>query len=173
MPKPKIHKVAPQKGTLIDGCFSHVDYTDAYQATIPAGLSASVDSVMRGIFESTPWWVKALMAVRNRIVAAIGLKTAEFENVGTQEIEFRPGLSIRGFHVFDRTENEILLGLDDSHLDFRVSILLEMRGEESKVIVTTIVRFNNWIGRAYFVPVKPGHKIIVKALLRQAIMVHE
>jgi hypothetical protein len=169
VPNLKIQKVDPPKGTLIDGCFARVDYADAYQAIIPAELFVDVDSFARSIFRSTPWWVKALMAARNCVVSVIGLKTSDFTDAENENIDLQTGSSIRGFHVFDRTESEILLGLDDSHLDFRLSLLLEAQGEERRVVVATIVRFNNWVGRAYFIPVKPGHKIIVKALLRQAI----
>ena len=166
---PKIKKVDLPKETLIDGCFPHLDYADAYQAVIPTGLVQDVDTIARSIFQSPPWWVETLMVLRNRMVAVIGLKTSEFKNTETENVDLQPGSSIRGFHVCERTENEILLGLDDNHLDFRVSILLETEGDDRRVVVSTIVRFNNWVGRAYFIPVKQGHKIIVKALLRRSI----
>ncbi|MBW4457320.1 MAG: DUF2867 domain-containing protein [Nostoc indistinguendum CM1-VF10] len=39
-------------------------------------------------------------------------------------------------------------------------------GIGSWVVVSTVVKFNNWLGRAYFVPVRPVHKIIVPAMMR-------
>jgi hypothetical protein len=169
MPNSKVNKVDIPTGTLIDGCFPHLDYADAYQAAIPDGLCHDVDTIARAIFRSPPWWVETLMTLRNQIVSVIGLKTSEFEKTETENVDLQPGSSIRGFHVFERTGNEILLGLDDSHLDFRVSVLLKNEVDNRRVVLSTAVCFNNLIGRAYFVPVKQGHKIIVKALLRSAI----
>jgi len=166
----KVTRVDLPRGSLIEGCFSRIDYADAYQTAIPRGSCRDVDTIARSIFRSSPWWVGALMTLRNRIVSVIGLKTSEFENTETENASLQPGSSIRGFHVFERTDKEILLGLDDSHLDFRVSILLEADNDSERVTLSTIVRFNNWIGRAYFIPVKQGHKIIVRALLRHAVM---
>jgi len=165
---PTIEKIDVPLETLVARCFRRIDYADAYRAKLPAGSFTDVDSIAKAIVESSPWWIQTLMKLRDHIVAPIGLKTSIGED-GGNEIAFRPGASVRGFRVFDRTDNEILLGEDDSHLDFRVSILRHVDGEDSWAVVSTIVRFNNWIGRAYFLPVKPGHKIIVRAMLRRAI----
>jgi hypothetical protein len=66
----------------------------------------------------------------------------------------------------DRQGDEILLGEDDQHLNFRTSVQLERQEEKCWVIVSTVVQFNNWLGHAYFVPVRPIHKIIVPAMMR-------
>ena len=36
-------------------------------------------------------------------------------------------------------------------------------------MVSTIVRFNNWLGRLYFLPVRPIHRLIVPAMLRNGL----
>ena len=164
-----IKKVDLPKGTIVERCFPRIDYADAYQARLPAGLSVDVDSIARSIFKSVPRWIQALMALRNHIVSLVGLKTPDWDTIDIEEISFQPGASIRGFRVFERTKDEILLGEDDSHLDFRVSILRQAEGNEFLVVVSTIVRFNSWVGRAYFLPVKPMHKIIVRAMMREAV----
>ena len=169
MPNPTIEEVDLPKGSLVARCFTRIDYADAYRTKLPAGLFKDVDSLARSIFESSPWWARALMALRDGIVAVIGLKTSNWDDFSDEDIKLQPGSSVRGFQVFERTEDEILLGLDDSHLDFRVSILRSAEGEDSRAVISTIVRFNNLLGRAYFVPVKPLHKIIVRAIMRRAI----
>ena len=63
----------------------------------------------------------------------------------------------------------ILLGEDDRHLDFRLSVLRQRGGTADWVVVSTVVRFNNWLGRAYFLPVRPLHQLIVPAILRSAL----
>jgi hypothetical protein len=71
--------------------------------------------------------------------------------------------------VFDRRPDELLLGEDDRHLDFRVSVLLRDEGEAQWATVTTVVRFHNALGRAYFAVVRPFHQLIVPALMRRAL----
>jgi Protein of unknown function (DUF2867) len=71
------------------------------------------------------------------------------------------------FKVLDRQDDEILLGEDDRHLNFRASVQLKREAEKCWAIVSTVVQFNNWLGHAYFVPVRPIHKIIVLAMMRR------
>ena len=78
------------------------------------------------------------------------------------------GESLGIFRVFDRRVDELLLGEDDRHLDFRVSVLVRNDGSDDWAIVSTVVRFNSWLGRAYFLPVRQFHKLIVPAMLRNA-----
>ena len=164
-----INKVDLPKGALVERCFPRIDYADAYQARLPAGLSVDVNSIARNIILSVPRWIRALMTLRNQIVSLIGLKTPNWDAIDSENIVFKPGLSVRGFRVFERTKDEVLLGEDDSHLDFRVSILRQAEGNGFQIVVSTVVRFNSWVGRAYFLPVKPMHKIIVRVMMREAI----
>lgn len=166
---PKVEEVDLPKGTLVARCFLRIGYADAYRARLPAGSFPDVDSIARRIVESPPWWVQTLMMIRDRIVAVIGLKAVDWDTVGRESITFEPGSSVRGFRVFERTDNEIVLGGDDSHLDFRVSILRQTEGGDSWAVVSTVVRFNNFLGGVYFVLIKPAHRIIVRAMIRRAI----
>lgn len=80
--------------------------------------------------------------------------------------ELKPGTAIGVFEVRDRKLDEIMLGENDRHLDYRISVQLEREEGKCWVIVSTVVKFNNWLGRVYFVPVRPVHKIIVPAMIR-------
>jgi hypothetical protein len=76
------------------------------------------------------------------------------------------------FKVFDVTPQEVLLGEDDKHLNFRVSFLIEKLGEEEfQLTLITVVNFNNFFGKLYFFPVKPFHKIIVPTMLKGIVRV--
>ncbi|MGW2557959.1 DUF2867 domain-containing protein [Streptomyces sp. NPDC001514] len=59
--------------------------------------------------------------------------------------------------------NELLLGEDASHLDFRASLLV---GEED-VTLTTVVRIHNRLGRLYFAPVRYVHPFMARLRLRR------
>lgn len=79
------------------------------------------------------------------------------------------GEQIGLFKVFDKTTNELILGEDDKHLNFRVSLLIDSQNEsktDKKLIISTTVKFNSWFGRLYFLPVRPFHKLIVPSMLK-------
>jgi hypothetical protein len=89
-------------------------------------------------------------------------------------IKLELGEQLGIFELLDKSENEIIVGGDDKHLNLRVSLLLEpMTKVTAKIelIITSCVKFNNLFGKVYFIPVKPFHKIIVyrtlKNILRQ------
>ncbi|MFE7777866.1 DUF2867 domain-containing protein [Streptomyces sp. NPDC057445] len=59
--------------------------------------------------------------------------------------------------------DELLLGEDASHLDFRASLLVG----ERDVTLTTVVRTHNRLGRLYFAPVRYIHPFMVRWMLRR------
>ena len=63
----------------------------------------------------------------------------------------------------------MVVGADERHLNFRVSILVSRENGAQWLTVSTVVHFNNWKGTAYFVPVRVGHKIIVPHAVRTAV----
>jgi hypothetical protein len=119
------------------------------------------------MFENPPHWVSLLTDLRDRIVAIVGLKTAaglihEALNYDTGQSPARtPPLK-----VLKRTDDALLFGEDDRHLDFRISI--QRTDTAGELCVITAVKLNNWMGRLYFLPVKPLHQIIVPAMMRRA-----
>ena len=71
------------------------------------------------------------------------------------------------FKVFSRSENELILGEDDKHLDFRVSLLqVPLSSSKAELTISTTVKFHNAFGRSYFFLVKPFHKLIVQTMLK-------
>ena len=62
------------------------------------------------------------------------------------------------------------MGLDDRHLDFRVSLRLLRSDDAAGVLqLTTTVTFHGRLGRLYFALVRPFHRRIVPAMLRSAV----
>ena len=72
-----------------------------------------------------------------------------------------------GFRILDKTDNEIIFGKVDKHLNFRSSFLINNNSKDSvkKINLSTVVKFNNMLGRLYFIPVKPFHKLIMRTIL--------
>jgi Protein of unknown function (DUF2867) len=162
--KPRIRKVSVPEGSLAAQSFARVDYADAYRLRLPDDAPHDVESVTRAFCTARLGWVEALIWLRNRIVSVVHLKP---EQPGQpQPLTLEPGTQAGIFRVYQRAANEILLGEDDRHLDFRVSVLVQQRPQGCYATISTVVHFNNWLGRAYFLPVRPFHRLIVPAMAR-------
>jgi hypothetical protein len=138
------------------------DYADAFRVELPRQPSAG--ELAQTFLLGPPRWVVALLRLRNLLVRPLGLAV----DVPASALHPRPGLAVGdalGFmRVYEVTEPEVVLGADDRHLDYRVSLRIEGRA----AVASTLVLFHNALGRAYFVPVKPFHRLVVPAMLRRA-----
>ena len=138
--------------SLITSGFGKIDYCDTY--CIVQATNDTVEEVAAKIFK---WekWVDWLMVIRDLVVGVFGLKTGKKIVKGQTVI----------FPIIEQRENEIVMGENDKHLDFRASVLVDR--DNSFIYLTTIVHYHNFFGRLYFLPVKPFHKIIVKSSLKR------
>jgi Protein of unknown function (DUF2867) len=170
MSKAVVQEIDIPSTSLAVRSLPHNDFADAFKCQLPANQSQNIDSVTRAIFLTMPQWITKLLELRNTIVRPLGLKTSIDAVPSSGQDELKPGTAVGVFEVLDRgLDEEIMLGEDDKHLDYRVSIRLEREEEKCWVIVSTVVKFNNWLGRAYFVPVRPVHKIIVPAMMKHGL----
>jgi hypothetical protein len=67
------------------------------------------------------------------------------------------------------TDDEIVVGEDDSHLNFSLSLLKFRENGNQKIAFSTVVKVNNPIGKAYLLTILPFHKIIARTMLASAI----
>lgn len=165
------HTTIP-RNSLIASVFPRVDYADAFRVRLLADAPSDIEALTRLALGAAPGWVHALMALRDQVVRIVGLKTTPQSQGDPARIPLQPGAALGIFRVFARSADEIVLGEDDRHLDFRVSVLRQSDGTTDWAIVSTVVRFNNWLGRVYFLPVRPLHQLIVPAVLRSALRRH-
>lgn len=117
-------------------------------------------------FQSAPNWVDGLFILRNKIFGCIGLKTGH-ENPR----DFNPPYQIRQtiglFRIMALSDAEVILGEDDSHLDFRISLLLIPSDSGTpQLAISTLVKTKNKIGTAYFSIVKHFHRLIVPIMVK-------
>lgn len=153
-------RTLPQ-GSIMEGMFERTDYCDSFRIPLTAGMS--IDELTYRVFQS-PRWVNGLMKLRDSLVRIFGLKTdpGNAPQPGYHEVG-----SKAPFTVQDRNENEIVMGEEDKHLDFKVSVLADR--QNAHAYVTTIVQFHNGFGRFYFTVIRPFHGVIVKSLIKQVI----
>lgn len=157
----------PAKSSVLH-LYQSVHLADAFAIRLPLEASRDPEVLARFIMAHQPSWIERLTAVRDMIVACFGLKTTKDLAVlaGNGKAE-----RIGFFRVYRKDETEIVMGEDDKHLDFRLSLLCS---EESaadaggRLTVTTVVHCHNLLGRAYIFVIAAFHRMVVKASLRRA-----
>jgi hypothetical protein len=168
-----ITKTEIPKNSLLKTNNMTYDYTDSFQGNFDDKFqNIGIIEVGKSFFLSGPKWVDKLFGFRNKLVRLFGLKTSgkvTDRQKMLDNFKGEKGEQIGLFKVFDKTDNEIILGEDDKHLNFRVSLFIKKQNEtktDKKLIISTTVKFNNWFGRLYFLPVRPFHKLIVPTMLK-------
>jgi hypothetical protein len=141
-------------------------FADAFETTVPhtekSALAIYLDAVT-----CTPKWIDALMVARNRIVALFGLKDigrmSDVKAIRTEACKVGDRVGI--FSILFLSDDELILGDFDRHLDARVSVCKYRDGDSCKIAASTVVHVNNFLGRAYLFFVVPVHKRIVPVML--------
>lgn len=143
------------------------DYVDVFMKTIddPKGKITPTDLGKAFFSKSSPKWVRWLMVFRDRVVSVFGLKTSQKDT--NTDFQCEVGERMGVFEVFTKTDNEVVLGENDKHLDFRVSLFLQPNGQSKNIFIATVVTYNNRFGRLYFAIVKHFHRLIVPTMLNR------
>lgn len=164
-----VKQVPTPAGSLLTEVAKRADYEDTFTMRVPEGSFRDVDAFARACVR-LPNWVRALMRLRNALVAPFGLKTGD-ALPGRPKIpeQFTPGEHAGIFRVLARNREELLLGEDDRHLDFRFSLRLREVAGFQDVFATTTVKFHNLWGRLYFLFVGPVHRRVIPSMLRHAL----
>lgn len=148
--------------------FVGADLADAFAIALPAGAPQDTEALARAVFGDPAPWFRALLALRDAIVAPFGIKTSarlrrELGSDGAAtHIDFFPILS--------REPGELIIGDDDRHLDFRASVLqrASASGEGRELVATTAVHCHNLFGRIYIFVISPFHRLVVRSSLSRA-----
>lgn len=145
-----VHAVAVPATPLLQRAVPHVDWSDAYAVLVPSDLDGRHPQEWAdAIFRAPPGWIRVLFGMRELLVRAVGIERG-------------------GNHVFDTvswTPSEVLLGVDQAHLAFRASVLVE----PGRLVVSTVVEVRNRRGLAYSALVRRIHPYVVRAMLARAV----
>lgn len=156
----------PSRSSIVH-VYKSTNLADAFAIRLPLNASSDPDLLARFIFSHQPPWIGKLTNLRDAIVARFGLKTAKHLATLSSAKAGRVGI----FKVYSSSETEIILGEDDKHLDFRVSVLCAdapVPEGGRQLIVSTVVHCHNLLGRTYLFVIAPFHRLVVKASLRRA-----
>jgi hypothetical protein len=150
----------------ITSVYQRPNLADAYSIELPQGTARDPELLARFIFSYEPPWVSALMGVRDSVVSVFGLKTGRsLRSLGEQS--HRIGI----FKLYEKNSNEVLVGEDDNHLNFRASVLYRepsTPASNASLVFSTVVDCHNLLGRTYLTLIAPFHRLVVKSFLRQA-----
>ncbi|MBI4995947.1 MAG: DUF2867 domain-containing protein [Rhodocyclales bacterium] len=167
MKSPAITSILAPPATRISGEIPGSDFHDCYAMPLAHGSRSALEIFLLTVARS-PRWVESLMALRNRIVGLFGLKN--LGHLGSlpplkEASAYRIGDRVGIFTLLSATDDEVILGDSDKHLDVKVSLCKVMRDEREAVAVTTVVHIHNLLGHIYMLLVAPMHRIIAPAVM--------
>jgi uncharacterized protein DUF2867 len=142
-------------GAILPGA----QFIDAWCIVVD-GTSLGARHAAEKMFLRGPRWVESLTRLRNRLVRPFGLKTPA------------PGMSAASgtigiFPVVSETPDRLVVGFNDSHLDFRVVVDVAAEGRGQRVTATTLVLTHNLPGRIYLSIIMPFHRLIARTMVLQ------
>lgn len=110
---------------------------------------------------------RVLLAFRDALVVPFRVKTSAQLRA---QVKCAAASHIGFFPVISRTADEVVIGADDRHLDFRTSVLVRRNAlvERCKVIVTMVVHSHNRFGQLYLLVIAPFHLLVVRSNLQRA-----
>ncbi len=144
---PRTSKTDLPQQALLHSYVQQGDFLDCYACATTLSVDEAAKRAM-----AFPLWASWLLRLRNILVAPLGLTR-----------EFPKGDKIGPFPIVQRSANEIILGFDDSHLNFRISVLTD----GTTAYCATWVHTNNRLGRVYLAAIMPFHVLIVRNAVSQ------
>ena len=173
----KLNKVVEEKDLYPDSYIydwnPKPDYYDSFSITFSSDKKIDLERCFRVFYTSFPKWFSFLMSIRQRLASMLGLKTLD-SSVSLEEelakLEVKPGKGIGFFKIYSCSNREVFTGENDKHLDFRLSFFLDQPSKDVyKLTLTTSVKMNAMLGKLYFLPVKPIHRLIVPVCCKRMV----
>ena len=155
-------RTIPPSNSLVRGWYAGADLLDAYAVHLPREAPDDARMLAHRMLDESPSTVRVLMAMRDATMACLGVKSSKQirdEQDGRDRINLFP--------VIASTAQEVVLGEDDRHLDFRTSIMIVPTDDGRLLVTTTVVHCHNKLGRLYLSVIRPFHHVIVRAALRR------
>ncbi|WP_417526982.1 DUF2867 domain-containing protein [Marinomonas shanghaiensis] len=142
----KVIKTALPQDSLLRHRIKRSDFVDCY--SVQSNLSPRQAAE---IVTDFPDWARLLVKIRNAVVSKFGLSSDGPE--ASDKVGFFP--------VETETEQELIAGFNDMHLDFRVSVI----SQNGRVFLSTWVHPHNIGGKIYLKTILPFHVLIVRNAL--------
>ncbi|MEP6721003.1 MAG: DUF2867 domain-containing protein [Variovorax sp.] len=163
MPTPprRAHAVPLPPGVRVARLYPGAFLADAFAIDLPPGATHDVLALARFALTRPAPWVERLLAVRDAIVSLFGLKTS-------RDLRADNGAAspprVGFFRIYETLPDEVVLGEDDRHLDFRLSV----QRSADQLTAVTVVHCHNLLGRTYIRVIAPFHRKVVRSALNRA-----
>lgn len=162
----KAYAVPIPGDSVLAPLYADADLADAYAIRLPAEASDDLEALARTVFERQAWWIRALMGVRDAVMATVNVKSSRA--VGLAGAARGPVISF--FPLLSKTATELIMGADDRHLDFRITVQLRADAANGReLLVGTVVHCHNRLGHIYLATIAPFHRVILRANLERAV----
>jgi hypothetical protein len=160
----------PSSSVLSRDLIESAYFRDSYRAPLSRKELGIVD-IFFAIFAHHPWWMKLLLIVRNQAASLIGLDAPIASEILHVEIRdhYAVGEKIGVWPIFSLSEDELVAGRDNRHMDFRLSVLKVPDGDGMSVVVSTVCTVHNLFGKCYLFFIVPFHRHGVCKLIANAI----
>lgn len=110
-------------------------------------------------------WAQAIFSGNSSPKVLVALMRARHFLIKPFNVDGKYGVErVGSFPLLGRTENETILGKNDKHLSFSVSV----SRQNDSVRCTTVMKTHNVLGQIYWFFVKRGHPIIVRNAMNYA-----
>jgi len=154
----------PLRSRLADW-YRDTDLLDSFATKLPASSSGDIRGIAHAILgQPAPWFIRTPQVILGRLRrhARLG-KSADHDSANHDQdrISFLPVLSA--------DDEELILGRDDRHMSFRISLMIQKSIEGPNLVsLTTAVRCNTRLGNVYLAAIKPFHRLVVPSNLHRA-----
>ncbi|WP_320033815.1 DUF2867 domain-containing protein [Halarcobacter sp.] len=145
---------------IIKNYLSKIDYSDTFSTQIKE--EKNIEELYLKLVSKKSKLVVVLMSIRNKIVSFFKIKSVESTN---QENTISVGKKVGLFTIYEISDNYIVSGEKDKHLDF----CIVLKKENKKIYLSTYVKYNNFFGKVYMNIIKSLHKILVKKSLKELV----
>jgi Protein of unknown function (DUF2867) len=163
----------PFESALTRATLPSAFFRDSYRAPINQTINSNTDIPMLffAVFGYFPWWMKLALLLRNFAAKKVGLESPSASDIFHPVIKptYVVGDTIGPWPIFLKSARELIVGRDNRHLDFRLSLLTRTGDQCEELVISTTCKVHNRFGKIYLFFVVPFHKWGVKTLIRRAI----
>ena len=154
--------------------FEAPDFSECYSSTKIISEKVVAPLAFKKLFENPPFFVLAILKIRDLFFKVGGLKTASDITNPIQFVDLpieRDHPIVSDMYMTYNSYREVIWGLKDTHLDFAVSVFVTNTIENSqnlcKVFISTRLKYNNNWGRVYFLTIRLIHSFIIKSMFKK------
>lgn len=159
---PRVSKIEFPAESRLRPRLATATFVDAFEAEL-GDPSLTALQIAQRAFSATPAWMDGLLRLRDLIIRPFGLKGVGA--MGSRVEGSAPGDRLSIFEIESVDDVEVVLGIDDRHLDVRISFLKRENSDRAVYAICSLVRTHNLLGKAYMIPVGRLHPVLVRRMM--------